>query len=372
MPYFPGLWFAKRDNTTENGLFEASMLALLKPWHSLSTLKTEEESFRHAFDKFMSHTADNVRTTVSNIEFFHQCSDSTRSHRESGEQEMHTDDRSDPLIDSETGTVLNTENITTHNAAPFNDLLTEEEIFNSIDKPFTGSAKLYADKAITIGVNSGVLSETMYSIPYQKPANRASLFDIDQFHSWKTMLTTTNHDEDITQSPITSRSLECVSVTNNSDILMRPLTSEPSVLPLIEKTVQALPSIPQLNDQQTMVHDIICNHLRASLNGENPPQHLMIVHGQGGTGKSALLNTISKSFEDMGTASSLANLIPLDGCDIEDTHSDDTPVRKDRQLSFTVDSVVSGDCIENMLHVGPISTGISSTTMKGKEKANEV
>ncbi|KAH8976856.1 hypothetical protein EDB86DRAFT_2768594, partial [Lactarius hatsudake] len=78
MPYFPGLWFAKRDNTTENGLFKASMLALLKPWHSLSTLKTEEESFRHAFDKFMSHAANNVRTTVSNIKFFHQCSDSAR------------------------------------------------------------------------------------------------------------------------------------------------------------------------------------------------------------------------------------------------------------------------------------------------------
>ena len=32
MPYFPGRWFPKQDLEDENGLFEASMLALLKPW----------------------------------------------------------------------------------------------------------------------------------------------------------------------------------------------------------------------------------------------------------------------------------------------------------------------------------------------------
>ena len=32
MPYFPGRWFLKQDLEDENGLFEASMLALLKPW----------------------------------------------------------------------------------------------------------------------------------------------------------------------------------------------------------------------------------------------------------------------------------------------------------------------------------------------------
>ncbi|KAH9034859.1 hypothetical protein EDB85DRAFT_2274296 [Lactarius pseudohatsudake] len=62
--------------------------------------------------------------------------------------------------------------------------------------------------------------------------------------------------------------------------------------------------------------------------------------------------------------------IPLDGCNMDDTHIDDTPVRKERRLSLTVDSV-SGECIENMPRVGPISGGIDSTTT-GKQKANDV
>ncbi|KAF8256356.1 hypothetical protein EI94DRAFT_1437978, partial [Lactarius quietus] len=38
----------------------------------------------------------------------------------------------------------------------------------------------------------------------------------------------------------------------------------------------------------------------------NPPQRLIIVHGQGGTGKSALLNAISKMFDDLGASCLLA------------------------------------------------------------------
>lgn len=54
---------------------------------------------------------------------------------------------------------------------------------------------------------------------------------------------------------------------------------------------------PVLNNHQRMVHDIVATHLHAYLCGENPPQRLMIVHGQGGMGKSALLNAISNTFK---------------------------------------------------------------------------
>jgi hypothetical protein len=55
MPYFPGQWFPKKDDENTNGLFEASMLALLKPWRSLLDLKSSHETFRDAFDAFVAH-----------------------------------------------------------------------------------------------------------------------------------------------------------------------------------------------------------------------------------------------------------------------------------------------------------------------------
>ena len=48
------------------------------------------------------------------------------------------------------------------------------------------------------------------------------------------------------------------------------------------------------------------NHLQDHLSQRNPPQRLLIICGQGGTGKSALLNAISKTFNNMGASNLLA------------------------------------------------------------------
>jgi len=54
-----------------------------------------------------------------------------------------------------------------------------------------------------------------------------------------------------------------------------------------------------------MVYNIIISHLQSFLRHETPPQRLMIIHGQGGMGKSALLNTILKTFNTLGASSLL-------------------------------------------------------------------
>jgi hypothetical protein len=61
-----------------------------------------------------------------------------------------------------------------------------------------------------------------------------------------------------------------------------------------------------LNEQQRMAYDIVVNHLHSHLRQENPPQRLMIVHGPGGMGKTAMLNTISEAFDKAGTLHLLA------------------------------------------------------------------
>ena len=55
-----------------------------------------------------------------------------------------------------------------------------------------------------------------------------------------------------------------------------------------------------------MAYTIIMNHLQDHLSQRNPPQRLLIICGQGGTGKSALLNAISKTFNNMGASNLLA------------------------------------------------------------------
>ena len=61
-----------------------------------------------------------------------------------------------------------------------------------------------------------------------------------------------------------------------------------------------------LNDRQNMVRNIISSHLHSYLGRQSPPQRLMIVHGQGGTGKSAMLNAIAETFIQNSVSSLLA------------------------------------------------------------------
>jgi hypothetical protein len=81
---------------------------------------------------------------------------------------------------------------------------------------------------------------------------------------------------------------------------------KPSAVCVARDNSPAFKSSFILNKCQSMAHDIVSNHLRAHLNQQNPPQRLMIVHGQGGTGKSALLHAISDMFEYEGASSLLA------------------------------------------------------------------
>lgn len=61
-----------------------------------------------------------------------------------------------------------------------------------------------------------------------------------------------------------------------------------------------------LNEEQSMAFSIVAEHLREILLGNDPPQLLMVVHGQGGTGKTRLLEAITKLFTDVGCADRLA------------------------------------------------------------------
>ncbi|KAG1719367.1 uncharacterized protein EDB91DRAFT_1008933, partial [Suillus paluster] len=61
-----------------------------------------------------------------------------------------------------------------------------------------------------------------------------------------------------------------------------------------------------LDREQLIAHTIVRNHLIAHLSGEHCPQLLMLVTGEGGTGKSKLVNAITKTFAQHGCKSKLA------------------------------------------------------------------
>jgi hypothetical protein len=53
-----------------------------------------------------------------------------------------------------------------------------------------------------------------------------------------------------------------------------------------------------LNEEQRRAYDIVDQHLQETMKGGNPSQLLMAIPGEGGVGKSKLIQTMTKNFEN--------------------------------------------------------------------------
>jgi hypothetical protein len=63
-----------------------------------------------------------------------------------------------------------------------------------------------------------------------------------------------------------------------------------------------------LNKEQHLAFSIITDHLRDLMNRKNPPQLLMQIHGQAGTGKTTLIQAITELFKSTGNGHRLAKM----------------------------------------------------------------
>ncbi|KAH9014840.1 hypothetical protein EDB85DRAFT_2212844 [Lactarius pseudohatsudake] len=185
MPYFPGYWFPKRDDNDVNGLFEASMLALLKLWRSLNDLKPEESTFQEAFDLFIADASEETHTTIQNIEFFHKCSESVRSRQNTTDENI---TESDAIVESQSCPQTETDRVEEN--TQLTSEITEEAILKAIDRPFATRELLHAETAVAIGLAKGALDDEEYSIAYGPPALPANDEDINRLRLWDETLTT--------------------------------------------------------------------------------------------------------------------------------------------------------------------------------------
>lgn len=58
----------------------------------------------------------------------------------------------------------------------------------------------------------------------------------------------------------------------------------------------------QLDDDQRHAYDITLQHLEKTLNSESPGPLRMILQGEGGTGKSKVIQTVTEAFFNHGIA----------------------------------------------------------------------
>ena len=301
MPYFPGQWFPKRQEENQNGLFEASMLALLKPWRTIADLKQENQSFREAFDSFIVDAPTETRRIITNVQFFHECSDGARQRRVAHGTDIETRQNT-VWTELETETVEDSLEATDTDSDQLNNLISEKDIYHVLNQPYSPREQLFAEAAISIGTEAGVLRDDEYSAAYPHAAPLANDNDLQRFRTWESVL---RNEPD--QTAEIASSSEAHDVLSLGEIpMIMDVDSEPTAIAITQEAPPINDMDLVLNERQMMAYTIVTNHLRDHLSQRNPPQRLVIVHGQGGTGKSALLNAISKTFDDLGASDLLA------------------------------------------------------------------
>jgi hypothetical protein len=81
--------------------------------------------------------------------------------------------------------------------------------------------------------------------------------------------------------------------TSGQVLIMAPNETSKSALPAIQPS--------RLKPNQFRAYDIIMWHLEQTLGGENTPPLQMIIHGEGGTGKSRVIQTVTEYFVQRGS-----------------------------------------------------------------------
>ncbi|KAJ7080494.1 hypothetical protein C8R43DRAFT_965727 [Mycena crocata] len=293
LPRFVGSWFP-RDTPSTHEYYCANILALLCPWRNISDLKDDdEETFHSVYERFMAHAEDDTRRTVANVDYFHQCSDASKKKKK------------DPGVAANGGFLDVEDYIRTEQEREEIDMqaptLTEEDVERARDNRWAHRELNYGMNAVFIAKDLGIFPEKTEDRVW-KERETATFPDMAKFQSWGKKLAK------MTRKKATDNRAEIpepVQVPDDGTYRVAPREEVPVVLGAIylesgqntkPRTDEQAKAVNCLNSEQRRAHDIVENHLIRTLAGQNPPQLLMIVQGEGGTGKTVLLNAITHTF----------------------------------------------------------------------------
>jgi hypothetical protein len=227
----------------------------------------------------MAHASQDTRHTLDNIQYQHECTDSAQQKRRDQQKNCGVVPFEPNCDDSDPEPYLVTQQDTedTLQATEF----TQRDVESQLAAQFSSSDRLYAEAALNIAMDQGIFDEQLIDTEWKDVALPASDEQMIEFQELEKLVDPNMH----------SGATE--------------LNVEPSV-ELVSPDTTFFQNVDVLNIEKRMAHGIIANHLAAHMDGQQPRQLLMMVIGQGGTGKSTLLNAITTSFERLDASHLLA------------------------------------------------------------------
>jgi hypothetical protein len=295
LPNIIGRFFPRRDDPDTYPFYCASMLLLLKPWRNIETdLKLPSETWEDAFDSLMKTAPRKYQRIVSGIQYFHDCENSAKDRRVEENAMLNEYNQDSENID--TG-IYDTEDVIEHAG-----VLTEEYV-RKIEEDTTPTRE--ADngrQAVQIAKLARIFPDdtNRWQVDHVNPTN-ATGEDLRMLLEWKLQM-----KNDVAKQNETNHSVntnEAGTVTNLTTPIIEHITGNNYTPdePNSEEALQAV-DVSHLTSDQYRAYDIVRSHLEQTLLGKPPPPLRMIIHGEGGTGKSRVIQTITETFAQKGVS----------------------------------------------------------------------
>lgn len=296
IPMFVGRFLPRRS---EQDLYYASVLVLLKPWRNLHELAPAPgQTWRAQYEEFLHGANAFTRRLVDNLDHRYECEDAAA--------QLHDDEGplsggagSDYAGESEEEDAE--EDSSARRPLPSgNNNVTDEDLVEAREQIRSEKFNVpYANDAIAIGDMAGAFDSTVRAI--RQTATVALPSDLERLRNWQDQLSR--------ESPSVADVDAMGEREGEGGSVQRiEMEAHPSVImqqPMVEAALGAEEPANLLEDQRR-AYEIVTTHLDDYLAGKNPDQLLMILHGEGGTGKSLVLQTITKYFEAQSQANTLA------------------------------------------------------------------
>ncbi|KAG9015872.1 hypothetical protein FRB93_012437 [Tulasnella sp. JGI-2019a] len=306
LPSFVGPYFPWSDDPDRREFYISRILALLKPWRRLSDLMQPHLSWEDAFAAFLASAPKHHLDIISNIQYYYQCSDAASRNREGSRSSI---DRSPDAVGHRQRQQAEGEDEEELGEDASGLVQVTEELITELEQHETPTREsLHGQVAVAVGRLAKIFEEEdnqLWTTASQKVGPAAG-DDLQRLHQWRECMAaqvSERNDPKMQDGP----------VEKAADRDGAGITLETGKKPEISASVQPIRdnmSPSEVNTaeygQSGLLTDqrrafvIIEWHLNETLAERKVPQLLMQIHGEGGTGKSKVIKTVTTMFEQRG------------------------------------------------------------------------
>ena len=190
-----------------------------------------------------------------------------------------------------------------HLENPAPRLLSEWDVEHARENRINRDLQAFGSDAIAIAHAAGIFNFEHQSTVYLENPTKAGIDDMKLFMDWSRQMMCIIEDESV---PVGNGIAGETILPSLPEIARPVIHAAVTRIPAARLEPSKRPNLTFLNKDQRRAHDIVEQDILANLNGDNSEQLLMLVLGQGGTGKSVVINAISETFAEHNASHMLA------------------------------------------------------------------